>query len=226
MNATTISRIPKDSTNPTSPPAEQLQETAVVARLREHSFNRADAYLAHQDAVADHHRVRAEYIDDLVDQLNETSAVEILAELRQRGLLWSKVAEIVGVTETAVRKWRKGAAIDLTHRHSLGRLAALGHIYEEWAMPGGPTAFGEWLDSNIVSHFSATPTQLLALNREADVAVLQPLLDWMLGEPDATQAERLLDQYLGARWRNDAQQEQRFRIVTNGAGERILLVES
>ena len=41
MNATTISRISKDSTNPTSPPAEQLQETPVVERLREHSFNRA-----------------------------------------------------------------------------------------------------------------------------------------------------------------------------------------
>ena len=130
------------------------------------------------------------------------------------------------MTETAVRKWRKGAAIDSTHRHSLGRLAALGQIYDEWAMPGGPTAFGEWLDSNIVSRFSATPMQLLALNREADVVALQPLLDWMLGEPDATHAEHLLDQYLGARWRDDAQEEQRFRIVTNGAGERILLVES
>jgi hypothetical protein len=224
MNVTS-SLIPQDTINATSPSAKQLQETPVVERLREHSFNRADAYLAHQDAVANHHNVRAEYVDELVDRLAGMSAAEILSELRQRGLLWSKVAEIVGVTETAVRKWRKGTAIDPTHRHRLSRLAALGQIYDQYAVPGSSTAFGEWLDSNIVSRFSATPMQLLALNRESDVAVLQPLLDWMLGEPDATHAERLLDQYLGTQWREDAQEEQRFRIVTNGAGERILLVD-
>lgn len=225
MNATTTSLVPQDTMNATGPPAEQLQETPVVERLREHSFNRTGTYLAHQDAVADHHSVRAEYIDELVNQLAATPAAEILVDLRQHGVLWSKVAEIVGVTETAVRKWRKGAAIDSTHRYRLGRLAALGRIHHEYAMPGSPTAFGEWLDSNIIPRFSATPMQLLALNRESDVAVLQPLLDWMLDQPDAPHAEQLLDQYLGTQWRDDAQEEQRFRIVTNGAGERILLVD-
>ncbi len=223
MNAI-IPLVPQDAVNATSPPAKQLRDTPVVERLREQSFNRVGAYLAHQDAVADHHGVRAEYIDELVDQLAETPVAEILAHLRLYGLLWSKVAEIVGVTETAVRKWRKGATIDSTHRRRLCRLAALGQIHEEYAMPGSSTAFGEWLDSNIVPRFSATPMQLLALNRESDVAVLQPLLDWMLDQPDAAHAEHLLDQYLGTQWRDDAQEEQRFRIVTNSAGERILLV--
>ncbi len=224
MNVTS-SLAPQNTMNATSPHAKQLQETPVVELLREQSFNRAGAYLAHRDAVANHHNVRAEYVDELVGKLTEVSAADLLAELRRRGLLWSKVAEIVGVTETAVRKWRKGAAIDSTHRHRLSRIAALGQIYDDYAIPGSPTAFGEWLDSNIVSRFSATPMQLLALNRESDVAVLQPLLDWMLEEPDATHAERLLDQYLGTQWREDAQEEQHFRIVTNGAGERILLVD-
>jgi hypothetical protein len=224
MNATTFPS-PQDAPNATSSPVEQLHETPVVERLRENSFNRAGAYLAHQDAVAGHHSVRAEYIDELVNQLAATPAAEILADLRQHGVLWSKVADIVGVTETAVRKWRKGATIDSTHRHRLSRLAALGRTHHEYVMPGSPTAFGEWLDSSIVPRFSCTPLQLLALNRDSDVAVLQPLLDWMLDQPDAARAEQLLDQYLGKQWRDDAQEEQRFRIVTNGAGERILLVD-
>jgi hypothetical protein len=224
MNVPT-SLTQQEPANATSPPVKQLQETPVVMRLREYSFNRSDAHLVHQDAVADHHSVRAEYIDDLVDQLTATPVAEILAELRQRGLLWSKAAEIVGVTETAVRKWRRGAPIDSKHRRSLSRLAALGQIYDQYNMLAGPTAFGEWLDSNIVPRFSATPTQLLALNREREVAVLQPLLDWMLNLSDAAHAEHLLDQYLGEQWRNDAKEEQRFRIVTNAAGERVLLVD-
>lgn len=221
----TTSLAPPDPMNATSAPAKQLQETPVVERLRETSFNREGAYLAHQDAIADHHSVRAEYIDELVDRLAETPAPELLADLRQRGVLWSKVAEVVGVTETAVRKWRKGAAIDSAHRYSLSRLAALGQIHHEYAMPGGNTAFGEWLESGISQHFSATPMQLLTLNRECDVTVLQPLLDWMLEQSDAAPADQLLDHYLGAHWRDDAREEQRFRIVTNGAGERILLVD-
>jgi hypothetical protein len=225
MNATT-SLIQQEPANATSPPAtRQLQETPVVTRLHEHSFNRSDAYLVHQDAVADHHSIRAEYIDELVAGLTETPAAEILAELRQHGLLWSMVAEIVGVSETAVRKWRKGTPIDSAHHRTLSRLAALGQSYDQYAMPGSSTAFGEWLNSSIVTRFSATPMQLLVLNRDSDVAVLQPLLDWMLDLSDASNAEHLLDHYLSERWRDDAQDEQRFRIVTNAAGERILLVD-
>jgi len=194
MNTIT-SLAPQDTGNTPSSTAEQLQETPVVERLREHSFNRLGAYLAHQDAVAGHHSVRAQYIDELVSKLAATPAAEILTDLRQHGVLWSNIAEIVGVTETAVRKWRKGAAIDSTHRYRLGRLAALGRIHQEYAMPGPPTAFGEWLDSNIIPCFSATPMQLLALNRESDVAVLQPLLDWMLGHPDAATAARPIPRY-------------------------------
>ncbi len=209
----------------TSPLSQQILETDIVSRLREHSFNRSASHTAHNDAVASHHVVRAEFVDVLGDELSTSSQQELLNELREQGLLWSVVAEAIGVTDTAVRKWRKGQAIDVIHRRRLSRLVALSRLYADYALPTHQTAFAEWLDTRVVPGFSATPLALLKLNRDSQATSLQPLLDWMLQQPDGDRAESLLDRYLGPAWRQEAQDEQRFRIVTNAAGERILLID-
>lgn len=209
----------------TSPLTEQLLETPVEQRLREQSFNRSVSHLNHQDAVANHQLVRTERIDEVAQELASSSQQELLSELRDQGLLWSVVAEVVGVSDTAVRKWRKGQAIELVHRQRLRRLVAVARLHAEFVLPNQTTGFAEWLGTRIVPGFSATPVHLLALIRDSDTAGLQPLLDWMLQQPDAQRAGELLDRYLGAAWREEAREEQRFRIVTNSGGERVLLID-
>jgi hypothetical protein len=204
---------------------QQLHETPVVERLREHSFNRELARLDHQDSVAAHHVVRAEFLDELAEELTGRPIADLLAELRMHGLLWSSVAEVVGVTDAAIRKWRRGEPIDPRHRIRLARLVALCRLFATYATTESPTAFAEWLSKPVIRQFSASPLQLLALNRDVDSSQLQPLLDWMLGHDDAERAQELLDRYLGDAWRTEAEAERRFRIVTNSAGERILLVD-
>src|SRR5437588_6407263 len=204
---------------------QQLVETPVVERLRNDSFNRAVAHIDHQEALSYHHGTRTEFLEDLIEELRDVSVQDVLAELRGVGLLWSVVAEVVGVTDAAIRKWRRGDSIDATHRQRLARLAAFGRLYAAYAVPPSATGFAEWLDSRIVTRFSATPLQLMVLNRNSDTREFQPLLDWMLDHSDREHGEVLLDRYLGSGWRDDAKEEQRFRIVTNSDGERILLVD-
>jgi|GEM_PF-5931005 len=213
------------TTTQTTSPVRQLEPSPLAERLLERSFNRARTHGEHQRAITAHHELRAERLDEIVEELRERGTQETLAELRRAGLLWSAVAQIVGVTDTAVRKWRKGQTIEATHERRLRRLAALARLYREYVPTAPPSGFGEWLDTRVVEPFSATPLQLLALTRNAASVELQPLLDWMLEHEDRGHGEALLDRYIGTSWRDEAREEQRFRIVTNAAGERVLLVD-
>lgn len=203
---------------------QQLQETPVAQRLRAESFNREVVNLLHQTAVGSHHVVRAEMLDEVTNELAEDAIPMLLTELRQHGLLWSGVAQFVGVTDAAIRKWRRGEPIDDVHAVRLRRLVAMARLYDQYAMPDALTGFGEWLATPVLKSFSATPLQLLTLARTSGSADLQPLLDWMLAHSDAERAEDLLDRYVGSAWRDEARDEQRFRIVTNSIGERILMI--
>jgi hypothetical protein len=209
----------------TSTPSGQLQESPVVQRLQETSFNRETAYLGHRDALSDHHVVRAEALNESERRLVEHATRDLLAELRSAGLLWSSVAQVVGVSDAAVRKWRNAGAIEQRHKRRLARLVALERLHHAYAMPSTSTGFAEWLDTPIISGFSATPLDLLALNRERDSAALQPLLDWMLEHSDREHGEALLDRYVGEAWREQAQDEQRFRILRSADGDQILVVD-
>lgn len=207
----------------TSSMSEQIVETPVVTRLREQSFNRAEAYDNHQTSVTDHHAARADLLQREVAQLRGVPATDLLKELRGEGLLWSMVASVVGVSDAAIRKWRRGESIEPMHHRRLILLTALSHIYTAYAGPGLP--FSAWIDSEIVTRFSATPLQLIALNRDNDIALLQPLLDLMLGLDDGEQPDAILDRYLGTSWRDEAVAEQRFRIVTTASGDRLLVID-
>ena len=150
----------------TSSLLDQLYEAPVVQRLREQSFNRAIAHIDHQTSVSDHHVVREQLVNELIEELHRVPAPDLLVELRGLGLLWSVIAQIVGVTDAAIRKWRKGDSIDSTHYSRLARLVALARLYGTYTVPESPTAFGEWLDRRVVPRFSASPSQLLALSRD------------------------------------------------------------
>jgi hypothetical protein len=208
----------------TSSRGEQIVETQpVVTRLRAETFNRATAHEKHQTSVIDHHAARADLLQAEMQQLVNTTAADLLKELRAQGLLWSMVASVVGVSDAAIRKWRRGESIEPTHHGRLVLLTALSHIYVAYGDPTLP--FAAWIDSEIVPRFSATPLQLIALNRDSDAVALQPLLDLMLLVEDGPRPEEILDRYLGPTWRDEAVAEQRFRIITTASGDRLLVVD-
>lgn len=203
----------------------QLAPTELQHRLLTQTFNRTEAEIQHDEAIREHHDARVAVLDDYRSELVQQAAPpELLDELRAGGFLWSDVAKAVGVSDTAVRKWRADGAIDEQHLRRLALLVALSRLYTANALPHVPT-FAERMQARLVESFSATPLQLLALRRDEPVDSLQPLVDWMLDVTDGEAAERLLDRYVGRAWRESAQAEQRFRIVTNADGERILVID-
>lgn len=209
----------------TSTASRQLEQSPVVQRLQETSFNRESAYVGHRDALSDHHLLRAEALDEAEQQFVGEPTDQLLSELRTFGLLWSAVAQAIGVSDAAIRKWRKGGAIEAPHKRRLARLLALARVHRTYAMPSTSSAFAEWLDTPILPGFSATPLDLLSLNRHREAVALQPLLDWMLDHEDREHSAALLDRYLGGTWRQQAQDEQRFRIVRDAGGDRILVID-
>jgi hypothetical protein len=206
-------------------PSPQLEETAVVQRLQETSFNREIARLDHRDAVSDHHEIRAEVLDESARRIIAEPTENILTDLRRSGLLWSTVAQAIGVSDAAIRKWRKGGPIEEAHKRRLARLASLARLHREYAVPSATTGFAEWLDTPVIPSFSATPLDLLALTRDRDSITLQPLLDWMLEHSDREHGAALLDRYLDNSWRHQAAEEQRFRIIRDAQGERVLVID-
>jgi transcriptional regulator with XRE-family HTH domain len=84
---------------------------------------------------------------DLADrtvQKAKKSVSGLLEELAgARGMGWSDIAEIVGVSISAVRKWRRGGDASPESRSKLARVAALLDVLEEKGLVQDPAAWME-----------------------------------------------------------------------------------
>jgi transcriptional regulator with XRE-family HTH domain len=56
---------------------------------------------------------------------------------------WSDIAEVVGVSVSAIRKWRKGGEASPDSRRKLSRIAALLDVLEDKALVQDPAAWME-----------------------------------------------------------------------------------
>ena len=76
--------------------------------------------------VDQHQTERRDRLVDLTAQKLKLSVRGLLTELSVTyGMGWSQIAEAVGVTVSAVTKWRKGETSSGTTRHRLAKLVAL-----------------------------------------------------------------------------------------------------
>lgn len=84
---------------------------------------------------------------DLTDRTFEKtkkSVPGLLEELAgERGMGWSDIAEVVGVSISAIRKWRKGGDASPESRLKLARIAALLDVLEEKGLVQDPAAWME-----------------------------------------------------------------------------------
>lgn len=86
-------------------------------------------------------------VNDLADRTLEKgkkSVARLLDELTGiRGMGWSDIAEIVGVSVSAIRKWRNGGVASPESRSKLARIAALLDVLEEKGLIEDPAAWME-----------------------------------------------------------------------------------
>lgn len=91
-----------------------------------------------------HGEVREHDLADRSLEKSKKSVANLLEELAgERGMGWSDIAEVVGVSVSAIRKWRKGGVASPQSRTKLARLAALLDALEEKGLIEDPAAWME-----------------------------------------------------------------------------------
>lgn len=88
--------------------------------------------------------VRENDLADRALEKSKKSVASLLDELAaDRGMSWSDIAEVVGVSVSAIRKWRKGGAASPDSRSKLARIAALLGVLEEKGIIADPASWME-----------------------------------------------------------------------------------
>jgi transcriptional regulator with XRE-family HTH domain len=149
---------------------------------------------------------------DLADrtfQKTKRSVSALLEELtNERGMGWSDIAEVVGVSISAIRKWRKGGDASPESRSKLARIAAVLDLLEEKGLVQDPAAWME-MDLPLDSGYFIRP---LDLYLEGHIVAL---ID--LAEQRQTVAQ-VLDQ-VRPNWRNSRSD---FEVFIDTDGQRSI----
>lgn len=130
---------------PTSPMRTMASVTQRFGMLRDQTS------VLDADVGSDHRAAQLQTLGLVARERARESVGKLLDELSvRRGLGWSDIARLVGVSVQAVRKWRLGEPITGEHRLSVARLAALLDLLEDVPVhdPAG------WLEIPLVDGYS------------------------------------------------------------------------
>ncbi len=184
---------------PSLPPATAQQLIPRVSNLRV----RADA--VNSTAAFLHHEVYSLHLGERTAALEHKSVQSLIESLADKGLAWSDMASMLGVSVPAIRKWRQGEGATPANRNAVAQLAALLDVLDTQLMIEDPAA---WLEIPL----AGTRTTL------ADIYVagrLDLILDYAIGW--LRPADKLLDAFAPG-WRaTEAKKE--FETFVAGDGQ-------
>jgi hypothetical protein len=196
------SLLPVDQGQPTAastvPTWDTRQARVRLANLRDR------AHLLVSDVAKENHRVQG--LDLLVsaEAKARRGVPALLEELAvNRGMSWSAIARLVGVTVGAVRKWRHDGATTGAHRRALARLTAFLDVLEHFAIDD---PFG-WLEMPLVDGYTVTGLDIYQARHE------NALLDYASHRIDVAE---LLTQY-DPNWRVSYRTD--FEVFEAGDGQ-------
>ena len=107
------------------------------------------------DVVQGHFRALLAEWNELTSRKSQKNATGLLEELADdRGLSWTAIAKMIGVSVQALRKWRQGDSISGENRSKLAGLAAFMDMLELQASIGDPAG---WLEVPISSGIPVRP---------------------------------------------------------------------
>ncbi len=155
-----------------------------------------------------HDRAQEFHLDDRAGALAQHAPGVLLTALGdERGMPWSLVAQLVGVSPTAVRKWRRDGALTPESRSRLARLVAFCQIVPEVDPLIGDVTL--WLQSPAISGATTlTPADIFA--RGAEIALLNRAAKRIT-------AEQLLDTVVPD-WRATTRPDNRHQVVEAADG--------
>lgn len=110
-------------------------------------YLRTDVDLLGSEVHELHGEARELDLGDRTLSKGKKSVHDLLEELSfERGMGWSDIAEVVGVSISAVRKWRKGGDASPESRSRLARIAAMLDILDEKVKIADPAT---WLEMDL-----------------------------------------------------------------------------
>lgn len=199
---TTVDSVVQYTDEATGTSSRQIQDLRkTTAGLRD-IFN-----MLSEDSTALHQTAQDYDLNDRAAIKSRIGAANLLDELySKRGMGWNDIAKAVGVSLSAVRKWRNSGECTAENRLALARVAALLDLVEEAFVvdPGG------WLLTPVIADADARYVDLLGAGR------FDLVLDCAFQRMTATQALDAFDpDWRTTRWR-------RFDVVLDDEGVRSL----
>lgn len=120
-----------DGTGSTGVERPRSPTTTMASLTRSFGMLRDRTSVLDADVGSDHRAAQLHTLDLVARERAREDVGRLLDELSaQRGLGWSDIARLVGVSVQAVRKWRRGETTTGENRLSLARLAALLDLLE------------------------------------------------------------------------------------------------
>lgn len=197
-------QVRRDSTTLVDPPDQTAATSAALESLTLQYGNlRDEAKLVNSDIVEGHHAMRRWRLDDRTSVKARSSVNDLLTELAvDRGMTWSSIARLCGVSVSAVRKWRTGEAPSPESRLAVARLAAFLGLLDE--LPVSESA--AWLAMPMMSGYTVTAEDLYV------AGYADRLLDLASGQSDLDEVLSKIDKNWRTRYRSE------FEVIEAGDG--------
>lgn len=189
------------------PPPDQTRTQQIVDRdlfeLRAKTAElRDEAARLSSDADALHTSVQTIDLNQRAVALAQSDPSDLLEAVgRHLGMPWSLVADLIGVSPTAIRKWRKGGSMTPENRISLGRLVAFCQLI--------PELDPRILDPALWLQTPLDPATTLTAGDLYVAGYADQLLGLAAGRASATE---VLDQF-SADWRSTHPADRHHRVV-------------
>lgn len=98
----------------------------------------------------------------LTAELSKRPALELLEALSDYGFSWRHIAQMVGVSVPAIRKWRKGQRVSPdSHRELAAVKAIVQMVQENYLVP----EVASWFEMPILKGVSVTPVDLFSADQ-------------------------------------------------------------
>lgn len=153
---------------------------------------------------------REEQLRETAGILSRRDPLELLEEASESwGLSWNTLGRMVGVSPSAMRKWRNGrGAVSPENREQVTMLSAFLTVIQRCREPIAD--IGSWVEMRLRDDTTLTPVDLYAAGPDGRLLLIDLAAELM------TTVE-VLDSF-DADWRTRYSRDPRFRVVDDGPG--------
>jgi transcriptional regulator with XRE-family HTH domain len=145
--------------------AKQAPTATVDGLVQRVGEVRDEVRIVSEDAEGLHGTLQSQALDARTAELAQREPASLLSDLAaDRGLSWTLIAKLLGVSQTSVRKWRRGETVSPENRRQVAKLLA----FLEALQARCPTICDQasWLEMRIADESTLTPADLYAMRRE------------------------------------------------------------